>query len=99
MMSEKFGFPGRHIHIDWALRLARLAGEAEIERFFYFLIPPTVGDRLALQHLPQQVSAAAGGVFLLPAGHVAGAHGAVVLLAACPYSHATKGGFTESAWI
>src|ERR1700733_3900942 len=97
MMTEKFGFPGRHIHIDWALRLARLAGEAEIERFFYFLIPPAVGDRLALQHLPKQVSAAAGGMFLLPGGHVAGAHGAVVLLAACAHTYATKRGFAESS--
>src|ERR1700677_2071537 len=42
---------------------------------------------------------AAGGMLFLTRGHVAWAHRAVVLLAACPYPHAAQGRFPKSSGV
>ena len=99
VMGQKFGLPRRHIHVDRTFGFAGFAGETQIERLFHFLVAPAAGKDIALQHLPQQVRAAPGGVFLLERDHVAGAHRSVVLLAAGAHADTAQRGFAEGTVV
>jgi hypothetical protein len=86
-MREEFGLVGGDVDVDGAVGLASLAGEAEVEGLFDFFAPPAVlDDRVfagwVLRHLPEQVSAAAGGVFFVAGGAIAGAHDSAFVAAA-----------------
>ena len=103
-MREKFGFVGGDVDADRAVALASFAGEAEVERLFDFFAAPAVADdRIfscwSLRHLPEQVSAAAGGVFLFVRGAVAGAHHAAFVAAAFADADAAQSGVRQAAVI
>src|SRR5579862_135573 len=97
IMREEFGFVGGDVDADWAVALASLAGEAEVERLFDFFAAPAVANDpifsgWALRHVPEQVSAAAGGVLLFASDAIAGAHYAALFASALAYAHAAQGG-------
>ena len=74
---------GRDVDVGRALGLAGLARQAQVERLLdVFVLPRVRRRRSPLQHLEQQVRAAARAVLLLERGHVARAHRAAVVLAA-----------------
>ena len=54
---------------------------------------------LALRHLPEQVSAAAGGVFFFARGAVAGAHHSAFIVAALAHAYAAQSGLGQAAVI
>ncbi len=104
VVGKKFGFICGHVDADRTLGLASLAGEAEIERLFDFFAAPAVADDpipsvLALSHLPEQVSAAAGGVFFFVRGAIAGAHQAALFTTALAHAHAAQSGLGETAVV
>src|ERR1700686_4377802 len=98
-MGEKFGFVGGQVNAHRAIALAALAGEAEVERLLYVFVAPAVADHVALGHLPEQVSAAAGGVFLLMGHPPAGTHDAAFFAAAFSYSDAAQHGVGHAAVV
>ena len=78
-MGEEFGFVGGDVDGDGAVALASFAGQAEVEGVFDFFTPPSVADdpifaAIALGHFPEQVSAAASGVFFFVRDAPTGAH-------------------------
>ena len=77
-----------HVHSDRAVGLAALAGDAQVQSLEDRVAAPQVGDRLALQHLPEQAGATAGGVALLVRGLERRAHRAAGLAAALAYANA-----------
>src|SRR5580704_762154 len=107
-MREEFGFVGCDVDADGAVALAAFTGQAEVERLFDFFAAPAVADDcvfsvLTLRHLPEQVSAAAGGVFFVVRGAPTGTHHAAVLAmafaAAFADAHAAQRGGREAAVI
>ena len=88
MLSEKLRFVSSHVYLHRTFALARLAGEAEIQRFMHLLVLPLVWQSIALHQFPQQVCATARGVLFVACCHVAGAHRAAVRLAARTYANA-----------
>ena len=70
----EFRLVGGHVDVDRAVRQTPLARQAQIERVAHLGGAPPVGHHVALQHLPQQVRAPAGGVLLLAGGLIARAH-------------------------
>jgi len=99
-MRKKFGFVGGNVYADRALGFASLAGEAEIEGVLHFFAAPAIANDsipsvfvfvvfvFALGHLPEEVSAAAGGVFFFVRGAIAGAHQTTLFAAALAHAHA-----------
>src|SRR5437868_6718087 len=77
-MSQKLSLVGRHVYVDRTIAFAALAGEAEIEGFFYVLVAPAIANYVAVQHLPKVMSAPARGVPFFVRDHEAGTHGVVV---------------------
>ena len=47
------------VHLDGAVVLAALAGDAQVQRLKNGVAAPQVGQRFALQHFPQQAGPAA----------------------------------------
>ena len=90
---------GGDVHVGRTLGLARLAGEAQVERLLDVLVVPRAVDHLALEHLEQHVRAAARAVLLFERRHVARAHGAVVALAALAHPDAAQRGLGEGAAV
>src|SRR5207244_5458107 len=74
VMRQEFGLVSGQVDIDRALALTALAGEAKVERLLYVFVLPTPVKRAALQHLKEQVGAAARRVPLLLRHLVARAH-------------------------
>src|SRR5439155_12381866 len=72
-------------------------------RLFDVLISPAILDYVSLQHLPQEVGAATGGVLLLECDHVAGAHGVLLTFAAptptLPHADAAQRSALEASLI
>src|SRR5690242_8490535 len=103
IVGQEFSFISCDIYVNRAVSFASFAGETQIEGFLDALIAPAVFDDVAMQHFPEQVSAAAGGVPFLASDHVTGAHG--VLLAftapatAFAYSYATEGSLSKAAVV
>ena len=89
VVRKKFGFVGGEVDAYRTLAFAALAGEAEIERFFYFFAAPAVANDFPLRHFPEQVGATAGAVFFFARGAIAGAHQATFFAAALAYADAT----------
>src|SRR5690349_3810048 len=77
-MGEKFCFVRRHVHIYRAIAFAPFAREAQIERFFYPLVAPSVLNHVALQHFPQRMRAPARRIAFFPRDHKTGAHGVLL---------------------
>ena len=98
-MRKKFGFVGGYVDAYRTLGLASLTGQAELERVLDFFAAPAVADDSTLGHFPEQVSAAAGGVFFVVRGAVAGAHQAAFFAAALAYAHAAQGGLSKAAVV
>src|ERR1700692_2895603 len=65
VMGEELRLVGGHVDRDWALALAGLATEAEIERLLDLLVPPLVRQDLTLHQLPEQMGPSARGMELL----------------------------------
>ncbi len=103
-MRKEFGFVGGDVDAYRAVTLAAFAGEAEVEGLFHFFAAPAIANdcvfsRWSLRHLPEQVSAAAGGVFFFVRDAVAGAHDAPVFAAAFANAHAAQRGGGKAAVI
>ncbi len=100
VVREKFGFVGGDVDADGTIALASFAGEAEIEGLLHFFAPPSVARSTSpLRHLPEQVSAAAGGVLFFVGGAPARAHHAAFFAAALADSDAAQRGVREAAVI
>src|ERR1035438_2783922 len=104
IMRKEFGLVGGYVDADRAIAFASFTGEAEIEGLFDFFAAPAVADdpiasTLTLRHLPEQVGAAAGGVFFVVRGAVAGAHEAAFFAAALAHSDATQRGLGQAAVV
>src|SRR4051794_11620499 len=89
VVRQELGAIGRDVDVGRALRLARLARQAQVERSLDVLVGPAAANRLALEHLEQHAGTAARAVLFLERDHVAWTHRAVVLLAALPESDAS----------
>ena len=90
MMREHLAPHARHVDAGGALRLARLAAEAEIERLEKRWIVEATGKEFAAQGLVQQSRSAARRVTLIARGHEARAHRARVELAALAHADAVQ---------
>ncbi len=99
VVRVELGLVGRHVNVDRALALATLAGQAEVERLADRLGLPQPFHRVALEHLEEQVGAAAGRMHVLLRDHVAGAHRPRILLAALAHADAALGGVREAAVV
>src|SRR4051794_34172416 len=103
VVGKEFGFVCGHVDVDGAVAFASLASEAKIECLLDVLVTPAVADDFAIHHLPEQVSAAAGGMHFLASDHVAGAHGvlmtAAILAATLADADAAQRGAREAALV
>src|SRR6185369_7001463 len=99
VVGEELGLVGRHVDLHRAFPLARLAGEAEVERLLDLPVAPAAPERIPFQHLEEQAGPAAGRVLLLPGHPVARAHGAGVLLPAVAHPYAALGGAGEAPLV
>ena len=95
----EFGLVGGHVDVDRAVRQTPFARQAQIERVAHLGGAPPVGHHVALQHLPQQMRAPAGGVLLLAGGLIARAHHPAAGLAALADAHAAALGLGEVAVV
>jgi len=91
VVREELGLVRGHVHVDRAVGLAALAGEAQVEGVLHPLVLPPVADDLALEHLEQHPGPTPGGVLLLPGHHVAWAHRPALRPAAQPHADALQG--------
>ena len=66
---------------------------------FDFFAAPAVADDFSLRHLPEQVSAAAGGVFFIVGGAPTGTHHAAFFAAALANTDAAQRSVREAAMI
>src|SRR5207302_3357656 len=73
--------------------------QTKVERVFQILVLPTAFERLTAQHFKEQARASAGGMLLFPRRHVAGTHGAAVILAALAYADAAQSSLRKMAVI
>ncbi len=99
VVREELGLVRGHVHVHRALGAAPLARQAEVERLLHGLALPAPLHRVALEHLEEQVGAAAGRVHLLLGHHVARAHGAVLFLAALADADAALGRVGEAPLV
>ena len=99
VVAQELGLVGGHIDVDRALALAAFAGQAEIKRFFNLIVAPAAFDDLALEHLPEQVGAAAGAVLFLECDLVARAHRARILFTARTDAHAALQGLVQGTLV
>jgi hypothetical protein len=90
VVREELGAVGRHVDVRGALRLAGLAGQAQVERPLDRLVFPAVLHDLALKELEEQVRAAARAVLLLERHHVAGTHRPAVVFPALAQTDAPQ---------
>ena len=90
VVGEELGLVRRHVHADRALRLAGLAGEAQVEGAPDLLALPAAADDLAPQHLEEQARAAARRVLLLAGRAEARAHRAAVVAPALAHADAAE---------
>ncbi len=74
MVVQELRLVGGHVDVDGAVGETPLARQAQVEGVADLGGVPTVGDRLAAQHLEQQPRATARGVLLALGHHVARAH-------------------------
>src|SRR3954447_9713597 len=103
VVSEELGLVGGHVDVDGTVRLASLAGEAQVEGVAHRLGAPSVGHRAAacatVEHLEQEAGPTAGGVLLLAGGHVRRTHDAATFATALPDTDAAKDGAVEVAVV
>ena len=93
IMGQKFRLVRGHIHVGRAFRLARLARQAQVQRFLDVLVLPAVAHDFALQHFKEHVRAPARAVLFLERDHVARAHRTAVVFAALAETDASQRGF------
>src|SRR5690606_10128046 len=79
--------------------LAPFARKTQVEGALDLLALPAALDDVALEHLEEQVRAAAGGVLFLARDHVARAHGAAALAPARADTDAAQGRVAEVAAV
>ena len=82
VVRQKLGLVGGHVHVDRAVALAALAGQAQVERVLDRFAFPAVGQHFAVHHLEQQAGPAARAMLLLAGDLIAGAHDLAALAAA-----------------
>src|SRR4030095_13299456 len=99
VMGQELGFVGGDVDADGTLGPASLAREAEIERLLDVLVLPAIGERIASQHLEQQVRAAARRMRLLARHLVTRTHRAAVVAAAFPDADAAERREREAATV
>src|SRR5579872_2340404 len=99
IMRKKLGLVGRDIDADGTVALATFASQTQIKRFFYVLITPAVFNDITFGHLPEQVSAAAGGMFFFSRYPETGAHYAAVVVPALADANTTQCGSRKAAFI
>ncbi|MCY1234106.1 hypothetical protein D9M72_466780 [compost metagenome] len=93
VVAEELGLVGGHIHARGAVAGTCLAGQAQVKRFPYLLgLPAFVHGAGAPDHVLQHTGAAAGGIFFVPGGPVAGAHHAAGVCAATAHADARLDG-------
>ncbi len=91
VVGKELRLHGGHVHLDRAVLLAALAGQAQVQRVADLGGPPARGDRrvgVPFQHLEQQPAPAAGGVLLLAGDHVGRAHHPPAAVPALADAHA-----------
>ena len=98
-MAEKLRLVRRHVHVDRAIALAALAGEAQVERVLHFLALPAVVDDFAVHHLEQHARAAARGILFLARHHVGGAHRSAAFAPAGADADAAQRGAGEAVSV
>src|SRR5712672_1771255 len=86
VVREEFRFVGGDIDAGRAIAFATLAGEAEVERLFDRFILPAIFYDFALRHLPEQMSASAGGVFFFAGDAKARTHHAAFIATALSHT-------------
>ncbi len=99
VVVQELGLVRRHVDADRAVALARLAGQAEIQRVAHLGRPPAVGDEVAADQLEQQPGSPARRVLLLAGDLVARAHRGAGRVAALPHTDAAAGGLREVAGV
>src|SRR6185312_11875268 len=104
VMGKELGLVGRHVYTDRTISFTTLARKAEVKRILHVVIAPAFANGISLQHLPKQMRATSGGVFLFMRDHVTWAHGLVIenigaFAAAVPYPHASQRGMRELAFV
>ena len=99
VMRQELSLVGGYIDAHGTVTFATFAGQTEVERFLHVLIAPAVVDDIALGHLPQQMSPAAGGMFLLAGYAETGTHCPAFEAPAFAHSHAAQSGVGEAAVI
>ena len=98
-MGHEFGFVCGDVHLNRAIVLAALAGDAQVQGLENGVAAPQVRQRLALEHLPQQPGPAAGGVAFFVRGLVGGAHRPARLAAALAHTDAARHGPRQRAAV
>ena len=88
VLRQKLRLVRGHIHLHRALRFARLAAQAQIERLVHRLALESLRVQRSGQHLPQQMRSAARGVLLVARRTIARTHHAAVRLPARTHSDA-----------
>ena len=89
-MGHELGLVGGDVHLDRAVVLAALAGDAQIQGLENGIAAPQIRQRLALEHLPQQPCPPARGVALLVRGLERRAHRPARLAAALAHADAPR---------
>ena len=99
MVGHELGLVGGDVHLDWAVVLAALAGDAQVQGFAHLVAAPQVRQGFALEHLPEQSRPAAGGVALLVRGLIRGAHRPARFATALAHADATRHGPGQRAAV
>src|SRR5438874_1351587 len=90
IMRKELGLVRRHIDVHRAIGLAPFAGETKIQRVLYAFIAPAIfPNQIAIEHFPEQPSAATRGMLLFTRDHVTGAHRSVLMPPAFAHPDAT----------
>ena len=82
VLVEKLGLEPGHVDVGWALALARLAFQTEVEHLVHVGIGESRKAKLTGDRQPQQVGTASGAVFLVAGRLKRRAHGSFAFLAA-----------------
>ena len=102
VVGQELGLVGGHVHVDRAVALAALAGQAQVEGVANGCRAPAVGDRavrVVVEHLEQQTRPAAGGVLLFAGCAVGGTHDSAGVATALSDTDAAQHGTVEAAVV
>ena len=87
------------VDLTGTIAFAAFACEAKVERLFYRVAFPSIFDDVALHHIEQQMSPAAGRVLFLTRDHVTGAHVTTFGAAAHSYADTAQSGVIEAPMV